>query len=112
MRDVLSRPGRRIELDDAAANAIESLVGAPSFPKPGQYVPFFYVSFIAIDQDDAGVFRALLRQAYNDAVTAYNTYRQSFPPIVFANFFGHSQNAELLEFDQAQIAEAPKVSFS
>src|SRR5215510_1484204 len=55
---------------------------------------------------------AFARQAYNDSVMAYNTYRQSFPPIVFANFFGHSQNAELLEFDQAQIAEAPKVSFS
>jgi LemA protein len=55
---------------------------------------------------------AFARQAYNDAVTAYNTYRQSFPPIVFANFFGHSQNAELLEFDQAAIAEAPKVSFT
>jgi LemA protein len=55
---------------------------------------------------------AFARQAYNDAVTSYNTYRQSFPPVVFANFFGHSQNAELLEFDQAAIAEAPKVSFS
>jgi LemA protein len=55
---------------------------------------------------------AFARQAYNDAVTGYNTYRQSFPPIVFANFFGHNQNAELLEFDQAAIAEAPKVSFS
>jgi LemA protein len=52
------------------------------------------------------------RQAYNDAVTAYNIYRQSFPPVVFANFLGHGQNAELLEFDQAQIADAPKVSFS
>jgi hypothetical protein len=31
-------------------------------------VPFFYVSFIAVDQDDAGVFRALLRQVYNDSV--------------------------------------------
>jgi hypothetical protein len=51
-----------------AANAVQSLLGAPSFPMPGQYVPFFYVSFIAIDQDDAGVFRALLRQVYNDAV--------------------------------------------
>jgi LemA protein len=55
---------------------------------------------------------AFARQAYNDTVMAYNTYRQSFPAIVFANFFGHAQNAELLEFDQAQIAEAPKVSFS
>jgi hypothetical protein len=60
--------GKHLRWMVPAANAIESLVGAPSFPKPGQYVPFFYVSFIAIDQDDAGVFRALLRQAYNDAV--------------------------------------------
>jgi LemA protein len=55
---------------------------------------------------------AFARQAYNDAVTTYNTYRQSFPPILFANFLGHSQDAELLDFDDAQIAEAPKVTFS
>lgn len=53
------------------------------------------------------------RQAYNDAVMSYNIYRQSFPPIFFANMFGHNRNAELLEFaDSAAIAEAPKVSFS
>lgn len=56
---------------------------------------------------------AFARQAYNDAVTAYNTYRQSFPPVIFAGAFGHSQDAELLEFaDSKQIAEAPKVSFT
>jgi LemA protein len=55
---------------------------------------------------------AFARQAYNDAATEYNTYRQTFPPIIFANILGHSQNAELLNFDDAQIAEAPKVSFS
>jgi LemA protein len=54
---------------------------------------------------------AFARQAYNDAVTAYNTYRQTFPPVIFANLFGHNQNAELLDFEDAQIAEAPKVSF-
>ncbi len=54
---------------------------------------------------------AFARQAYNDSVTAYNTYRQTFPPIVFANLLGHSTDAELLEFDSAAIAEAPKVSF-
>ena len=54
---------------------------------------------------------AFARQAYNDSVTSYNTYRQTFPPIVFANLFGHSTDAELLEFDSAAIAEAPKVSF-
>jgi LemA protein len=55
---------------------------------------------------------AFARQAYNDAATAYNTYRQSFPPVVFASFLGHSRDAELLDFDDAQIAEAPKVSFT
>jgi LemA protein len=52
------------------------------------------------------------RQAFNDAVTAYNIYRQSFPPVIFAGVFGHTKNASLLEFDSAAIAEAPKVSFS
>ena len=52
------------------------------------------------------------RQAYNDAVTAYNIYRQSFPAVIFAGMFGHSTDAELLQFDKAAIADAPKVSFS
>src|SRR3990172_806496 len=51
---------------------------------------------------------AFARQAYNDSVTTYNTYRQSFPPVVFANMLGHAQDAELLDFDDAQIAEVPK----
>src|SRR5688500_13030993 len=55
---------------------------------------------------------AFARQAYNDAVTEYNTYRQTFPPVIFAGMLGHGQNAELLDFDDAQIAEAPKVSFT
>ena len=54
---------------------------------------------------------AFSRQAFNDAVTNYNTYRQSFPAVVFAGAFGHGQDASLLEFDSAAIAEAPKVSF-
>ena len=51
------------------------------------------------------------RQAYNDGVTVYNTYRQTFPPVFFAGMFGHGQDATLLEFDSAKIAEAPKVAF-
>lgn len=55
---------------------------------------------------------AFARQAFNDAVTEYNSYRQSFPPVIFANLFGHSQDAQLLEFeDRAAIQAAPKVSF-
>ena len=52
------------------------------------------------------------RQAYNDAVTSYNTYRQTFPPVFFAGMFGHGTDASLLEFDSETIADAPKVSFS
>jgi LemA protein len=55
---------------------------------------------------------AFARQAFNDAVTAYNTFRQSFPPIFFASKFGHTTDATLLEFeDSVQIQAAPKVSF-
>ena len=54
---------------------------------------------------------AFSRQAFNDAVTSYNTYRQTFPPILFAGLFGHGRDASLLEFDSAKINEAPKVSF-
>lgn len=54
---------------------------------------------------------AFARQAYNDSVMQYNTYRQTFPPNFFANMFGHSEDAELLEFDGEKIAEAPKVEF-
>ena len=52
------------------------------------------------------------RQAYNDQVMAYNSYKQSFPPTFFAARFGHAQDAVLLEFeDSAAIQAAPKVSF-
>ena len=54
---------------------------------------------------------AFARQHYNDAVTEYNTYKQTFPPIFFAGFLGHAADAELLDFDDARINEAPKVSF-
>jgi LemA protein len=55
---------------------------------------------------------AFARQAFNDQVMAYNTYKQSFPPAIFAQRFGHAQDAALLEFDDSPaIQAAPKVSF-
>lgn len=54
---------------------------------------------------------AFSRQAFNDAVTAYNTYKQTFPPVIFAAMFGHAQDATLLEFDSEEIKDAPKVQF-
>lgn len=54
---------------------------------------------------------AFSRQAFNDAVTSYNTYREQFPAVVLANSFGFSQ-AELLEITSEEERETPKVSFS
>lgn len=52
------------------------------------------------------------RQAFNDLVMAYNTYKQSYPAAWFAARFGHAQDAALLQFeDSAAIQTAPKVSF-
>ncbi|MBD91253.1 MAG: LemA family protein [Deltaproteobacteria bacterium] len=56
---------------------------------------------------------AFARQAYNDAVSTYNTARLSFPAVLIAGAIGHASDAALLEFaDSAAIQEAPKVSFS
>ena len=55
---------------------------------------------------------AFARQAFNDAVTEYNTYKQSFPPVLVAATFGHANDATLLEFEDSQLIQAaPKVSF-
>jgi LemA protein len=55
---------------------------------------------------------AFARQAFNDAVMQYNTYRQSFPPVLLAPSLGHKTDASLLEFeDSAEIQAAPRVGF-
>ncbi|MGD8175515.1 LemA family protein [Marinimicrobium sp. ARAG 43.8] len=55
---------------------------------------------------------AFARQAFNDSVMTYNTYKQSFPPVAIAGLLGHKEDAALLEFqDREAIQEAPNVSF-
>ena len=41
----------------------------------------------------------------------HNTYKQTFPPVIFAGMFGHGQDGTLLEFESEKIKEAPKVQF-
>ncbi len=53
---------------------------------------------------------AFSRQAYNDAVTAYNTGREVFPTVIFAGMFNF-QPANLFEIEEPGQREAPKVSF-
>lgn len=56
---------------------------------------------------------AFARQAFNDSVMNYNTYKQSFPPVVLAGLLGHREDAALLEFDNPEeLREAPNVSFN
>jgi LemA protein len=55
---------------------------------------------------------AFARQAFNDAVMDYNSYKQSFPAVMFAGSFGHAKDATLLEFaDSAAIQAAPVIKF-
>jgi LemA protein len=54
---------------------------------------------------------AFARQAYNDAVTAYNTGREIFPASIIAGAAGFAE-ARLLEVERAVEREAVKVSFA
>lgn len=51
------------------------------------------------------------RQAYNDAVTSYNTSRESFPTNILAGMFNFAE-AQLFQVDNAAERAAPQVKFS
>ena len=54
---------------------------------------------------------AFARQAFNDAVTEYNTCREQFPNNFVAGF-GSFQPAEQLEIEAPEARKAVKVSFN
>lgn len=54
---------------------------------------------------------AFARQAFNDSVMQYNTRRETFPDSVIANSFGFKE-AALLELENEEARQAPKVSFA
>ena len=49
---------------------------------------------------------AFARQAHNDWVTEFNSYRQTFPQCSLAGLFGFTQNRRLLEFANAETFNA------
>jgi LemA protein len=51
------------------------------------------------------------RQAYNDAVTSYNTSREVFPTNLIAGMFNFAE-AALFQVENAAEREAPKVKFT
>lgn len=50
------------------------------------------------------------RQAFNDSVMSYNTYREQFPNNIIANNFSFKE-ANLLKFKNKEIKQPVKVSF-
>ena len=54
---------------------------------------------------------AFARQAYNDAVTEYNTRRELFPTSIVAGMFNFDPAALLESTDSAAQREAPQVKF-
>jgi LemA protein len=56
---------------------------------------------------------AFARQAYNDYVSVFNSYRQSFPICVLAAVFGFASDRQLLTYDKsANLDLAPQVTLS
>ncbi|WMS85541.1 LemA family protein [Pleionea litopenaei] len=54
---------------------------------------------------------AFARQAFNDSVMFYNTYREQFPNNIVANNFSF-QEAQLFEVEEPEARKAVKVNFS
>jgi len=70
-------------------NAIRRVTGGPRYARAGEYLRYACVAFIAIDENDPGVFRALLRAAYEDQAGRDRVYlmialheRDPFLPLV------------------------------
>ncbi|MFQ3232270.1 LemA family protein [Reinekea sp.] len=53
---------------------------------------------------------AFARQAYNDGVMNFQTYKESFPNNIIANFSGF-KDAAMFEIENPEAKHAPKVSF-
>jgi LemA protein len=56
---------------------------------------------------------AFARQAYNDWVLSFNSYRQTLPQCVFAQLFGFNDNRKFLQLGSAaELSAAPAVALS
>ena len=51
------------------------------------------------------------RQAFNDAVMNYNTYREQFPQNFIGGLFGSFKEAQLLKIESEEARQAVKVTF-
>jgi LemA protein len=54
---------------------------------------------------------AAARRFFNNAVSEYNTAREQFPAVVFANMFGFAERDFFEVADRAAVENAPEVKF-
>ncbi len=56
----------KVRLSRAFYNLLTRPLGARSLPLPGSFLPYFYLTHLAIEEDDPAVLRALLNRIHND----------------------------------------------
>jgi hypothetical protein len=72
---VVTRYSLKLRLMALLFNFAAPWIGCARYPSIGTKFDYFYASFIAIDEDNVPVFRALLRTVYNDhAGSKYNYF--------------------------------------
>jgi LemA protein len=121
-RNAASQAEQRAAADPADAGAIRGLMGAEQ-ALTGALGRFFALAeaypdlkanqnMAQLQEELASTENriAFARQAFNDAVMAYNTAREVFPANLIAGMFGFTEAQHLLVEDAAE-REAPRVSF-
>ncbi len=122
-RNAAQAASRRVEGDPADPAAMRDLMGAEA-ALGGMLTRFFALAEaypdlkanqnMALLQEELASTEnriAFSRQAYNDAVTAYNIKRESFPDAIIANNFGF-KHAEQWEMEDTAARAPVKVSFT
>jgi LemA protein len=121
-RNAAAQAERQVAGDPTDAAAMQALAGAER-GLTGALTRFFALSEAYPDlKADANMRQlseeltttenriAFARQSYNDAVTSYNTARETFPANVIAGMFNFNE-APLLIIESEEERTAPRVSF-
>jgi len=113
---------QKASMNPAAAGAVQGVIGAEGM-LTGALSKLFAVveaypnlkadqNMLALQEELTSTENkiAFARQAYNDAVNSYNTYKQSFPPVLLAGMFGFA-DATFFEIENPTERQAPQVKF-
>jgi hypothetical protein len=66
--------GRRLARFRPWINRLSPVLGTPRLPDPGQVLPHSWLSHVAVDGDDPGIFQALVEAAHADASARGDAY--------------------------------------